>query len=848
MRRVTGGRLGAVVLSVTTLVVCPAAAEESRHPGALGEMPIPGGLTAALEVIGDATPPDRGLFLLEAIRRFHGGSTAPSDDKGLAALIAHLDAQPAPATEAATAGARPDTLPLPLPRSVWADAVFRRAVPPHELLAGILRSREVSLLYYGLLWLDDETRSWLAREPELLAALASRHAGAFALAAPAIRVANGSVHVPGGPSAVSAWEALAGARVIEPEAFVRAVVSQGSGHLAYFYGAMAALTEQQVAYAFGLDREHAARRPDAPRRLFGVFGRISSGWRPRDRPFRRPVVDPAVLVADLRVDGAGRPMLPGTDDFWKALFKGHDRLRGAGRPLSTLDGSPPDFAWVCEHVFRTDFLGWGRGYPAVLFASRHAERLAGLDVADAFDAVRAAADYPALAVALERAAVDDPIVLARAVRRASRLSATRDDTRRTRSLVQFQGVMALVLRAAARGGIPASRVGPLIASLCDVPVSRRGDYEGALAQWVGTRLGDPSGDLDADLLRLVAGLRPRTAPTVEWEGIRYTVDLAQAEWHRLTGHIGDDPRPYVSSAWQVAALADTLERAPAVPAPSQAAARLAALADAVGLDDDGWTLDTRKRSHRVTNALATVSGDAGRRRAAAVARDLRLLADDMLGRGVLGLVYAVALGQPGRAWVTADRVARRHAFRSQAMYGRTPGPWELPVTSGSGVAGSLLGLDVAYAELALLRVSSKPPAGKPMVGATNRKRLVETVALVDATRLADDDRDAIAAALRSGRERLARVRTGADASALARTLRLSAARSSVLPWVATHDPGRLGAFLSRGSCFGSGSGRCRPTERCTPGVRLPARVWAACACGCQTVRRGRPTRDVRRPA
>ena len=66
--------------------------------------------------------------------------------------------------------------------------------------------------------------------------------------------------------------------------------------------------------------------------------------------------------------------------------------------------------------------------------------------------------------------------------------------------------------------------------------------------------------------------------------------------------------------------------------------------------------------------LAARAGDiSGARR---LARPLLALADDLLARGLLELTYAIALGQPERAWVTAADVAKRHTFGMRA--GHTP--------------------------------------------------------------------------------------------------------------------------------------------------------------------------------
>jgi hypothetical protein len=62
--------------------------------------------------------------------------------------------------------------------------------------------------------------------------------------------------------------------------------------------------------------------------------------------------------------------------------------------------------------------------------------------------------------------------------------------------------------------------------------------------------------------------------------------------------------------------------------------------------------------------------------------------------------------------------------------------------------------------------------------------------------LTDTERDAIAAAIRRGRDRLAALRTPEEADAVADEIRLSGARRSLLAWTMAQDPERVTAFLS----------------------------------------------------
>jgi hypothetical protein len=111
------------------------------------------------------------------------------------------------------------------------------------------------------------------------------------------------------------------------------------------------------------------------------------------------------------------------------------------------------------------------------------------------------------------------------------------------------------------------------------------------------------------------------------------------------------------------------------------------------------------------------------------------------------------------------------------------------------VAGSILGLDVQLADFWQQRVSMRPPKSRPTLDDDQRRMLIETVAIIEPSSLTDADRDTIALAMTKGRERLAAVRSRADALRVADEIRLSPARRTLLPWVAENDPERLSAFL-----------------------------------------------------
>jgi hypothetical protein len=825
-RRVPG--LHAALVVATMLVGPVLHAQTTDHPGALFEMPLPGGLRAALATIDDRVPPDRSQFLLEFIRRSYNTPVVVNNDRRAAVLqllLAHLDAHGQ--TLSGLSGA-PETLPLPMPPKVWLDVVFGGRALPQSLATEILRSRNAALLYYGLLSLDDDTRAWLATERELLTYLTAQSPGAFVAAAPGLRVAQNAVRLPGGEAAEPAWEALVGRRPKEPAEFVRALVAQGEGRLAYFFGTIAQLTPAQIRLALNLDSPDAAARIAASRRLHAVFERLAATWKIEDRTFSRPALDPALLIADLRTDDGGRPVVPGTRGFWTMVLAASAPRRSEtdnaprGFPASP-DSEPVDFAWLCEQIFKGDRLDQRR-YQLVLFASRVIGRVTPETMRDAVDAVRAAGDYPALVTVLERAQLTDVSAFARAARRASQLMAIDDDTRAARALAQFQGALALITRATLRGSLPTSSLPKYVISLSEVELSEHGEYEGRLVSWLDTLLraddkllkapgaagamegllndfqARSAGPLERELLDLLAGPSSSQPRLVNWEGTRYRVDLARAEALRLARLLGENPRPYVSSARAITVLADALaKRVPTSAERRQHADALEQLANTVMSDGpEKWEGLSTPDRYRKAAATLRVSDIAG---AARLVPTLRLLADDLLAHGLMELVYATALGQPDRTTVSAADAASRHDFGLKEPGANPNIVWGLPVARFDRlrdwhVTGSLLGLDVRLAEFSLTPLSSKPPSTKPTLNDGDRRLMIEAVSLVQSTWLDDADRDTIVAAIRKGRSRLAAVRTSAEATALADEIRLSPARRSLLAWVVTRDPQRAAVFLS----------------------------------------------------
>lgn len=829
----------AVLLGAAVLVGSTAATGAGAR-SIVSEVPLPGGIRAAQAAIGDRTQPDRAQFLFEFIRRTYDSPFQLNGNPREAALHALLAALEAGAAHPEWS----ETVPLPLSDRIWIDTVFRGRAATQTLAAEILKSRNTALLYCALLSLDDDTRAWLATQPALMAELASGFAAELLAVAPGLQVAAAGVLLPGGALAAPAWEALVGQPPEQAAAFVRALVASDDGRLARFVGSLGQLAPAQVRVALNLDLPDAEARVDRVVRLYSVYARLLKGFEPAKHAFVRPLFDPALLISEFERDAGGRPVLPGSHGFWRSVFAGSGEASiastSAGPRMTPEWTAPPDFAWLCEQVFQHDPAERRRRYMMVLFASRRLARDPAADSLDAVRAVRAAGEYPALVGALERAGVDALATFAGAARRADSLSRTGDRRRAARAFAQYQGALALVTYAATRRGLAAGPAAALVSSLSEVPLSRSGDYEGRLADWLSTWLaaeaearapppqpeaprggpaeagvGSTSATIEQTVVLVLAGAEPSPPRIVEWEGARYRLDLAAAEASRLRRALGNPPRLPLSSAVAAAALAHALADESLTSGQLRQLARAAVAGDAAMASNGAAGAPAPPCCRGVSDALqrAAEAGDlpAARRLMPA----LRSLADDLLARGLSEMVYAAAIGSRVGMSLSAAEAASRHDFGlgARGLLGAVPWRHPWPDKDDEGrwrVTGSLLGLDVRLADFALVRLSMRPPPHRPSLDGVDRRVATEAVALVNPAFLSDADRDEMAAAIRAGRARLGAVETTRDALEIAGELSLGALRRTLLTWTILHDPERVSVFLSPSELLWLGRGRDRP--------------------------------------
>jgi hypothetical protein len=704
----------------------------ARQPAVRMAVPLPvpaDRIASALEILSI----DRSHFVLDVVRALFTSGLIEGDLRQREHLRTALLAAPAMPGE---------TVPLPLDASIWRETLLQRQLSDNQIIGAILSDRSTALLYHGLAGLDDETLAWLGPERETLRHLL-RHAGAFGVFGPSVRVQAGRIVVPGGADAEPLWRALVGAEPDRPSAFVKRLFGDESGVLAWFYDAMAHLDEPRRQFATSASLPPAARA-ERVRALLDVFERVGKDWQPEKQPFSRRPFDPALTLAVLEVNADGTLTGPIERGLWERVFADDGTAQPAppAREMEGLDTTPIDAAWLLSRIHRVPIDVGRRRLDTFLFAQRVFSKGASLDPL-VTNALRAQGAFPSLMLTLERAGVTAAGIMSAAAARARALNEIGDDSARTLALTEFQAALGILDRITRSGSVSRADADTLIGKLVAVEHANRG-YGARLSSWfqkdllpklpeVSAESLDP---LEDTLLAGMAGVRIANAPgrVVEWEGRRYRVDAPRAELMRLTR---------VRQRQGGVSLRAALERAQQTQKPG---------------------------------------GD-------------RVLADTLTS-----ILYAASLGDPEGPALAGGNVALRHDLSATGVIGPRAA-WRLPSEGHSGkgwrVTGSLLGLDVALSRLSLRRLDASLMPPEPRLVSSERQTASLTVSLMNHLALNDAARDEIAAALARGRARLDALDANqADADQAARDAGLSAWRREALRWTIAHDEARRATQLS----------------------------------------------------
>lgn len=739
---------------------------------------------------------DRARFMAELTRLLY---TQPS--QRTPALTVLRSGKPAPARPSAG----PPRVPVPLTAGAWSRAIFRRTIDTDQLVGAIISDRRASLLCHALAALDDETLEFLSQHLDLLTRLYEGDAASFAAFGASLHIRAGRVVPPGGDRAMPLWEGVVGEHVDAPDRFVTALFGLHGGRLAYLYDTIAQLEAPNAAFALGL----WMRDPAARLTRFVALAEICAGsyreWHLETMPFSKPLHDLATLLMRMRVEPSGSPLAPADRSFWSEVF-GNDDLQEGSVTLQQVEG-PIDAAWLANATSGSELFWRGDRLDQFAFGQRVFSRISPAQWPDAIVAIRGFPRQRMLSLALEESGIRTAAIYALAVRRASQIS-TRRANRAFWTLAQLQSALAHVLRMIKVGTIGPAAGEALVASLCAVPLDDGGRYSGAMALWVGRELVPqlpPGGSVESRVIAALAG-PAGTATRVLWEGQEYRLDLASAERIRIELVRAKQVGYSIDLALDLHAIARTLaaDRLTAQDLRS-AAARLSALAETHGerfdFQQDMRALgveEPRPARETVVKAVEELSKSArGQdvRRAARVASALDELVDVVLGDALLSVTYAAELGDPEGSATLARNVALRHDFgfsrRDAEIRARTA--WAIPKQDYLPgvpwhVTGSVLGLDIALAPLALRRTNLDRLPDAPRLPSHERDAFALSVALMNPRRLRDGDLDAIGAAIGRGRLRVAAVVSGGEAlEAVADAIALDGWRRREIQWMLVND-------------------------------------------------------------
>jgi hypothetical protein len=789
------------------------------------DVPVPGGTIALAQALGIDPVPDRGRFVYEVARLLYNtadGRKGPAD--------AYLTAARQQAARGRTpADARPgDVVPVPLTADLWSTAIFHRTVAPRDLVTAILTDRSAALLCLGLSSFDDATLAFFADRPLLLERIYARDAVAFVAAAGGLRAQGNRILPPGGDEAIPLWEAVTLEKVTRADRFLQQLFELGEGRLAHLYGAIGELDPPHRAFALGLWMPEVVTRVERFKTMVAGVGAYREAHL-RTVPLGRASYDLPMTLWRVEVGADGAPAAPASRGFWSRVFAGTDLPDDPARQLRGIEEDPIDAAWLVEAIGPSDGRLRAERLDQIAFGQRLFGAAAPDARADVFVAVRALARYRMLMWTLERVGIREPAAYAAAARQAARIGAL-DGRRGFEAQAQFQGALAIVARMAMVTTLDAVKAQALIAQIVALPLTDDGRYAGAVARWMRGDLAGAIGKAEtaeAAVLAAMSGPPSGDGPVaraVTWEGQPYRLDLGAAERARLRIVRDKQEGAPLDAALELAAAAVALagERRPQAEI-EELAERLTAVAAElprrVGREGEETSPAGVPPASNAREALRRIAEDLSRdlrnkdlKRAARAAGPLAELSDTVLADVLLSIAYAADVGDPDGTVLLAEDVSRRHDFgfgaRDAAIKLRQA--WAVPHVEVSPglpwhVGGSLLGLDVGLAPLALRRLNFERVLEAPRLTSNERDTFALSVSLLNPFSLRDADRDAIADAIARGQRRLGALRNGGQAAAraaaesafdaIADELSMEGWRRRAVRWMLVHEADRVASLF-----------------------------------------------------
>jgi hypothetical protein len=538
-------------------------------------------------------------------------------------------------------------------------------------------------------------------------------------------------------------------------------------------------------------------------------------------PFGRASFDVTMTLMRLQVGDDGTPRPPASRGFWSRVFSGADLPDDPARQMRNADDEPIDAAWLLETIGSADVRLRSERLDQIAFGQRVFAAAEPGARADVFLAIRALSHYRMLMWTIERIGIRAPEAYAAAARKAARINLI-DGRRGFEAQAQFQGSLAILARIASVRTLPVARVQQLVEQLVALPLTDDGRYAGVVARWLrdGVAAAVPTAaTTETALLAAMSGGPsgdPATAKRVVWEEIPYRLDLGAAERRRLQRVREKQEGVPLDVALDLAAAARSLSAPTVGPEDIRSITeRLNALVGdiprRVGRENDdtsppgvGAPPNAIEALRKIIQELPREVRDRDTRRVVRVDL-LNELSDTLLAQALLSIAYAADVGDPDGTVLLADDVSQRHDFglgaKDSEMRQRIA--WAVPrpeVTPGVPwhVSGSLTGLDVGLAPLALRRVNFERVLAAPKLTSNERDTFALSVSLLNPFAMRDADRDLIADAIARGRRRVAAL-AAADVAAFGRVaddVSLEGWRRRAVRWMLAHETDRVPSMFS----------------------------------------------------
>lgn len=633
--------------------------------------------------------------------------------------------------------ARPDevSVPAPISEAFWRELLQLPAKA--DMFSAIGERRAALLLTSGATAADLSIRTFLDDNRDLARWILQNAPGAFAVVGRSLQMAGGRIVTPGGPAADPVWEAVVGVAPSRPAPFIRNLLSRDEGRLAWFFESVVSLGPERQAWLLGdLSAPDAAARA---RDVAAAFRETDPSWNLERHPFQRSAADLSSVLRLIDLDG-GRITGPSWQSFWQEILSRNSLSLRDAETFELTDRAAVTAPWLMRRLGQSAPRERRSRFEALRLAQRvfpHPEP----DVApDLLVAISAYRRFPALLLTLERIGVARPSTWAAIVEAARKADRGGGRERRT-SLAVFQGAIALIERACLAHTLDAGNATALIDALAASFTDSR-TVPAGVAEWITQSL--------------IPALPPLEVPDAWTGATAHESTILQA----MSGLPGRDA---VTVTWE--GLAHTVDLA----------------------------ATERERLHRLRALVPSPGLDAA----------LESKRPDELAAAITALVYTPALGDADGDVALSPDVALRHDFGETSVSGdrREMGPWTPPrdmlgIDGPWRVEGALMGLDLALARLAVRRLVTDEMPRAPTINLNDWQALVRGVALADPRELTDADRDALAAALVRGRERVVRAVGSPTAMAsLAREAHLSDSVRQLLPWMAARQPDRLGSIF-----------------------------------------------------